>query len=589
MDSARDAARLAAAQVGLSELLSWLDAGEPAAARPVGLYPAAHGWTRTAIQRDLWRRAGDAAEHGSITAFELTLWGHYRGVCDGHAWSRAEVRRRTGLTRYALEQHVDRADRVVAGSFVTEPAPSEPAPSEPAPSGRPGSAAPSGPGGDGRVRPGGVRSSDVQEGVATVVGRAVAEDRRHLAETSYAARDLLPASGREQRRRPTPGGAVRPRGLKTSRHAGAVRAETYRAILDAADRRLARATGRGPASPLLWPPADPVTDDLESAYRALLACRHGTDRAAVAGLLRDGHHHLLHARPDRELAIAFLLEEVWVLRDGYNIAALPVLDVLEHLLPQDDHRRAITARERAHVLEVHRLWDAAGLWLRHADALLRDPRIRWPHEEERYVSAVNDAVRALSMETSRAVVRGELPRVNLARFDSRVAALSSRFEHEARSRSEWSHVARRHALQVRFARKAVERRHGLDGGWDDGELLEMEAIDREVEALGLPARTLAWGTRKLGVLLEAGRATDFTGTLHDLVPVFLGTGPAWPNQLAALRTVVRAAQRRRGARWRAVRLDLGDLVEGLPPDTDGMLRHPLAVPAPLIVAGVPVL
>ncbi len=563
---------MGAADGNLQEVLDWLDFGSRAALRRDAscLYPAGSDvpWDRVAIQRDLWERACGVARHGLITPGELWLWAHWYGVADGHRWPKAEIRRRFRVGRDYTDRAIEMVTGKVARTFSDEPV----------------SAAP-------RIRRPDVEKTDLQEAGAGVIGRAVAEGRRHQAETWVSLHDALraaraiPATG--QVRLASGAGKVK-RNLKTTRHADESLSEWYRATIDTAARRLGlMGDHECPCLPL-WQPADPDTSSLEQSYRELTALASSRERQAIAKILRGGHHQLMRESADRELVIGFLLCEVAILRDSYNLMALPVLDILEHLVPASDHRKVILARERAHLLEVHHLWPAAELWLRKATARLSDAQTIWPGPDMKLLNAVNISVRRLSVRIDWSIVSGEIPLAAQRSLQAQVRSPLEQLEQNSAALGEWRHLADRHDIQLRLAVKGIERRHGVGTGWADADLLCLEGVDRQVTRLRAPARELAWQTRKLSVLLEAGQHAEFSRAAQRAMPDFERYGPAWPNQIAALRVVLEAAMRRRSKAWARLRHDLHDMTQILPADTDDLLRHHLAIPRPLIVSGTPV-
>jgi hypothetical protein len=555
----------------LQTVLDWMvrtpDGRTPAFQDRCPYAPYKH-WERSSIQRDLWARACETARRGLITVLEQRLWGHWYGISDSHHWAQAEIRRRLGVGRAYADRRIKKVTTQVAQTLVCVP---------------PGDAAP--------IELDDLRPSDLQEAGATVIGRAIVEQRRHRDETHLAIHDLLrtvkivPAQGATSLARNV---GQRKRNLKTTRHAHGFLSEWHRAALDAAERRLQQLAG--PASPYLplWKPTEPASVDLEQAYQRLHSLHNSRERRALAETMRDGHHHLMHTTADRDLVLEFLFLEVAILRDSYNITSLPILNILESIVSVRDHRRAIIARERAHILEVHHLWSAAESWLAHADARLRDPRVNWPDADAKYLNAVNIMVRLLNLRFDQAMAHGELPHMGMASLQARISALLGRIEQSPASLGEWRHLAERHGIQLRLAISNAERRHGVGAAWEDSELLHMEDIDKDVAELHAPARILAWETRKLSVLLEADLPSDFLRILRQSIPYFELYGPAWPNQIAALRVVVESALRRRGSKWVRLREEFDHLRQELPRDTDEMLRHPMAIPKPLIVRGTPV-
>lgn len=556
----------------LQAVLDWLACGPGNASCPQDrfVYPAGSDVTcdRAAVQRDLWGRACSVARHGDITLSELRLWAHWYGVIDGHRWSKAELRRRFRLGR-------ERADRIVA--MVTEMVTATFSDDRSAVA-------------FGAMGPAAERT-DLQEAAAGLLGRAVAEDRPYLAETRLAVQDLL----RARRAMPVtghvrlPGGAGETkRNLKTTRHADASVSEWHRAILDSTARRLGLVSeGAWPCLPL-WQPAEPVMASLEQSCQELVALAGGRDRQAIAGVLRDGHHYMTHVSADRELVVEFLMHEVAILRDNYNLMALPVLDVLEHLVPASDYRTVILARDRAHLLEVHHLWSAAELWLKKAAARLSSEQIRWPDPDARLLNAVNVRIRLLSVRIDQAIGTGDISLPGHQRMRDQVRSMLGQLDSSPAALREWRHLADRHDVQLRLAVKGIERRHGIGTRWGDEELLRLEAADREVALLPAPARHLSWQARKLSILLDADQPAEFVAVAQRAFGDFERYGPAWPNQIAALRIVLEAAMRRRGRAWIRRRPDMHDLTRALPSDTDELLRHPLAIPSPMIIHGTPI-
>jgi hypothetical protein len=556
---------------GLPEVLDWLAAGSSVTPGQADGFMYLAGpdllWGRAEIQRDLWRRACSVASRGLITFSELRLWGHWHGVIDGHRWSKAEIRRRLGFGR-------DQADRVLA--MVTDRVAQTY---------------------DDQLLPvrswtgrADVETTDLQEATAAVIGRSASEGRRHQAETFLSVHDLLrghiaPPTGHV---RLTSSVGKSKRNLKTTRHTDVALSQWHRAVLDATARRLGLVSeSTWPGLPL-WQPAEPTTFSLEQSYRELLRLMNGRDRRAIADILRVGHHQLTHGQADRELVIEFLVHEVAILRDSYNLMALPVLEILEHLLPASDHRRVILARDRAHLLEVHHFLPAAGLWLGRAAARLNDERTRWPGRDAKLLNATNISIRLLSVRIDQSVTSGEISLPGQRTVRTQIRSMLEGLERSSLARGEWIHLADRHDLQLLVAVKGIERRGGVGTGWADADLLRLEAMDRDVAGLDAPARELAWQARKLSVLLEADQHSEFVAVAQRAIPAFERYGPAWPNQIAALRVVLESAMRRRSKAWAGRRHDIHDLTLALPEDTDDLLRHRLAIPRPLIIRGTPI-
>lgn len=543
----------------LGLLLEDLRRGQPGDRAP---YPSGKGWTDAWIRRDLWVRAAALVRAGALSEAGVRLWGHWYGVCDGYTWSRAETRRRSGLGRAATEGAVSGVDRAVAADLTARP------PVEP----RTGA---------------GVRNGDIEDGAALAHSRAVASGHRHHAEIGYAVRDLSGAGGTGPARRLSPGDSGRKANLKTSRYLRSAAVALQRAAVDSVARGMDRDPVLGPAVLPLWKPVDPDTPDLEAALNRLLDLGKAGDRSRVARVLAEGHHHILRRVEDRELVCDFLFAESEVMGEHDNIARVAVLDALEALLPPSDPRRVDTARERVHILEVHHYWAAASAWSRRTWERLADPRITWPHPDERIISAVRSLERRVSLASGMVSAVPGARSVDLTRMLQRSRELLGRVGDVERTR-EWRHIEDRRRMNVLWAVKNGDRLLGLPARWEDEELAALNGIDEQADGLGIPVRPLGWGNQKLTVLLAADRPVDFLDAARSLVALLIARGTAWPNQVAKARRTLVAATRRRSRGWRSVRGDVVGLAAVLPADTDDVLRHPLALPRPLTVNGVPV-
>lgn len=520
-------------------------------------YPT--GWTDAWIRRDLWERAASLARSGALPEAGVRLWGHWHGVCDGYTWSRAELRRRSGLGRVVAEGMVGGVGRAVAADLTARP------PGEP----RAGTETDGG---------------DIEDGAALAHGRAVASEHRHRAEIGYAVRDL---SGTGPTRRLPSGAPERKVNLKTSRHLRSAAVALQRAAVDSVARRLDGAPALGPATFPLWRSVDPETSDLEAALDRLRELGKAGERSRVARVLAEGHHHILHRTQDRELVCDFLFAESEVLGEHDNIARVAVLDALETLLPRRDPRRVDIARERVHVLEVHHYWTAASAWSRRTWERLSDPRLVWSHPDERTISAVRALERRVSLASAMVSAVPEAGAVDLSRMLHRSRELLGRVNDRERTR-EWRHIEDRRRMNVLWAVKNRDRILGLPTRWEDEELLPLSDIDAQADGLGIPVRPLGWGNQRLAILLAADRPVEFLDTARSLVDLLAAKGTIWPNQVAKARRTLVAATRRRSRAWRSVRDDVAALMAMLPDDTDDVLRHPLALPRPLVVNGVPV-
>jgi hypothetical protein len=559
-------------QSNLQLLLRWLGISGPETPhrRPDRLYPPGIPdlWSRAAIQRDLWARACNLAGRKLISHMELQLWGYWYGVSDGGNWSHAEIRRRFGLGRDFIDRRLAMVTSKVAHGLLSNP-----------PSATPTLSAHE------------LDAADIEEAVAIVHGRAVTESRRHQVEEYKAAHDLLKGEcvPHPARRNQANADGLVKRDLKTSRHLPRVHAQINRTILDVAARRALPYMRPGLVIMPLWEPVEPRTNDLEETYDQLLLSRSTGSLAEIATALRDGHHQIMHGNTDRQLTVEFLLEETYVLRDSYNITALPILDLLERFISPRDHRWVAIARERAHLLEVHYHWAAAARWITCAEARLNHPGVRWDGPEHKLIEAINITYRKLTQQIDNSLVCGRLPRSKTTSLRRLIDDLPKYLQDSSHPFLEWSHLARRYDLQRQLSIRAVERHHGLKTSWTDSELARLDEVDQEVAGLSRPARILSWGSRRLSILLEANRPREFMATLVDLYPVFQIHGPASPNQISTLSLVIKAARKRRGGSWSDMRHDLHDLLICLPKQSDDMLRHPLAIPRPLFIGGVPLL
>ena len=292
---------------------------------------------------------------------------------------------------------------------------------------------------------------------------------------------------------------------------------------------------------------------------------------------------------EREEVANLLLEEVYLLRDSYNITALPILDVLERLVPPEDPRWVALARERSHILEVHHHHEAAARWIECAELRLRHPAVRWGGQEHKYIEASNIVYRKLSQRLSVHFVRGTLPAKDDAVMNNVLSGLARLVDERSTRFREWLHMADRYHLQRKSTTRVVERRLGLCGDWSDDELSGLDAIDDEVADLAMSHRTLGWVNRRLAILLEADRPREFMRTLEETSSLFREHGAMSGNQLSTLHTVTKAAMTRRWRNWRKLRLDIDDIMAQMPENDDGFFRDPLAIPRPLIVKGVPFL
>ncbi|MEO5875336.1 MAG: hypothetical protein ABIS86_06990, partial [Streptosporangiaceae bacterium] len=335
-------------------------------------------------------------------------------------------------------------------------------------------------------------------------------------------------------------------------------------------------------------PAEPQDPDLEGTLTRLRRLSGGSDRAALAMTLREGHHQLVTTDNDRDVAREFLLQELYILRDSYNIAALPVLDLLEDLVPPTHLRWVSIARERGLILHAHHFFEAGARWRNRAHARLHDPAIRWDGPEHRQTEAVNLAYLTRSHSLHQTLHAGVLPGPDDGVLTELLADLADLVPESSAWFREWQHLGQRHAVQRMLTTRAVERRNGLRGVWDDADLEILDVADSQAAALGMPARSLAWANRRLAVLLEAGKAEDFLIAAESARPAFERDGPASPNQIASLRVLLLAATRRRTREWRVRRLDVHDLLVALPPHTDDFLRQPLAIPQPFFARDVPI-
>lgn len=335
----------------------------------------------------------------------------------------------------------------------------------------------------------------------------------------------------------------------------------------------------------LWEAIDPETADLEEVLARLRTAEPSADRAGVARLLREGHHHILQRPADRELICAFLIDESKVLGRHDNIGRAAILEAVEGLLEPTDPRRVDAARERVRILERHHYWAAAWAWSHRLWQRLRDPRVRWADADDKRVAVARALVRQTSLAAKYASVSPEDAPADLSAMARRAGRVLDEVGDPGRVR-EWRILAQRRELQARWAAKNRDRLLGLPARWEEEELAAIEAIDRSAAGLEVPRRMLAWHNQKLNVLLTADRPADFQRAVDDFLPELVARGETWPSEVCAAHHTLELALRRRSKRWLPLREELAAWLAKLPAHTDETLRNPYAIPRHLVVNGV---